>query len=477
MTSSTKLIATAKGADHQQLMKRVTWVVALAVLLNPLNSSMISVALLEIGADFGIGIATVTWLVSSFYLAATVGQPLMGKLADLFGPRRVFSIGMVIVIVSSLLSVSATSFGWLLVLRVVQAFGSTCAFPAGLSILRSVTRVADDREEKSSASSLGLISITSNVMAAFGPTIGGLLVTYSEWQSIFWINIPVAALVLILVFKWVPADGKAQPSEERKSVLHLIDLPGIILFSGMFVSLVLFLISLGKGTQWWLLIIVPIAATLLIVRELRTDKPFLDVRMLASNIRLTSVYVQYAALNMVFYSLYFGLPLWLGQVRGYDPQMAGLLMLPFAGIGVLTTPLAIRMIGRSNYRQPIIVGSSVLVIGTLLLLLLGPETPVAIILLVTAIIGISNGMNNMGLSSALYSNTNPENTGVASGLFQTFRSVGSIFSTSLLGLIFGGSVTTSGLHIIAIVAAVISAGLLAVACVPLGLLKQASGRN
>ncbi|MBW7460785.1 MFS transporter, partial [Paenibacillus sepulcri] len=115
-------------------------------------------------------------------------------------------------------------------------------------------------------------------------------------------------------------------------------------------------------------------------------------------------------------------------------------------------------------RQPVIIGSIVLVAGTLLLLVLGPHTSVPIILLVAAVIGISNGMNNMGLSTALYSHTKPEETGVASGLFQTFRSVGSIFSTSLLGLIFGGSVTTSGLHIIAVVTAVISACLLAVGC-------------
>lgn len=464
MTSAAGTMAAPIGSDHQRVMKQVTWVVALGVLLNPLNSSMISVALLNIGSSFGVGITTVTWLISSFYLAATVGQLLMGKLADLFGPRRVFSTGMALVIISSLLSAWAPSFGWLLVLRILQAFGSTCAFPAGLSIIRSVSRAADRDDGKSSTAALGLISITANVMAAFGPTLGGLLVAHAGWQSIFWINVPVAVLVLILVFRWIPADKRKQPSEEQKGVLHMIDLPGIVLFSGMFASLMFFLVTLGKGTQWWLLIIVPVAGALLILRELRTDKPFLDVRMLASNIRLTSVFAQYAGLNIVFYSLFFGLPLWLGQVRGYDPQTAGLLMLPFAGIGVLTTPLAVRMIRRSSYRQPVIIGSIVLVAGTLLLLVLGPHTSVPIILLVAAVIGISNGMNNMGLSTALYSQTKPAETGVASGLFQTFRSVGSIFSTSLLGLIFGGSVTTSGLHIIAVVTAVISACLLAVGC-------------
>ncbi|MBW7457912.1 MFS transporter, partial [Paenibacillus sepulcri] len=336
MTSAASTMAAPIGSDHQRVMKRVTWVVSLGVLLNPLNSSMISVALLNIGSSFGVGITTVTWLISSFYLAATVGQPLMGKLADLFGPRRVFSTGMALVIISSLLSAWAPSFGWLLALRILQAFGSTCAFPAGLSIIRSVSRTADRDDGKSSTAALGLISITANVMAAFGPTLGGLLVAHAGWQSIFWINVPVAVLVLILVFKWIPADMRKQSPEEQKGVLHMIDLPGIVLFSGMFASLMFFLVTLGKGTQWWLLIIVPVAGVLLILRELRTDKPFLDVRMLASNIRLTSVFAQYAGLNIVFYSLFFGLPLWLGQVRGYDPQTAGLLMLPFAGIGVLT---------------------------------------------------------------------------------------------------------------------------------------------
>jgi predicted MFS family arabinose efflux permease len=136
-------------------------------------------------------------------------------------------------------------------------------------------------------------------------------------------------------------------------------------------------------------------------------------------------------------------------------------MLPFAGFGVLITPIAVRMIQRFHYRPVIIIGNSMLVMGTLLLLILGPKTPVLIILIVASIPGIPNGMNNLGLSTALYSHAKPEETGVASGLFQTCRSIGSVLSASLLGLIFGGSVTTSGLHTIAIMVAVISTGLLA----------------
>lgn len=296
-------------------------------------------------------------------------------------------------------------------------------------------------------------------MAAFGPTLGGLLVTYINWKAIFWINIPIAVIVLLLTWLWIP--DKKNQTIKRKEILKIVDLPGILLFSSMIISLTLFLSYLKNGFQLWLLILFVISAIILVLRELKTDKPFVDVRMLASNIRLVSVFAQFAGLNIVFYALFFGLPMWLEQVKGYDPQIAGFIMLPFAGFGVLITPIAVRMIQRFHYRPVIIIGNSMLVMGTLLLLILGPKTPVLIILIVASIPGIPNGMNNLGLSTALYSHAKPEETGVASGLFQTCRSIGSVLSASLLGLIFGGSVTTSGLHTIAIMVAVISTGLLA----------------
>ncbi len=425
---------------------------------------MIAVALLRIGSGFEISISTVTWLISTYFLAAAIGQPLMGRLADLFGPRRIFVIGLALVGISSLLSPWVPSFGWLLALRVVQALGASAAYPAGLSIIRSMDQTLNDGQVKASASALGIISICSNVTAALGPVLGGFLVAMAGWQAIFWVNVPIVLMALIIALKWLPADqlNSSEDNRKGKGMLHLIDLPGIVLFSGLLTSLMFFLLSLSDSPQWGWLIAVPIVGALLIYRELHTDKPFINVRMLASNRRMVSVFAQFACLNIVFYSLFFSLPMWLEQVRGYEPQYSGLLMLPFAGIGILTTPLAVRIIKKSGHRQSIVIGNIVLVLGTLLLLLLEPGSPVAFILIVAAVIGIPNGFNNMGLQTALYSNTKPEHTGAAFGLFQTFRSLGSILSTSLLGLVFSGTVTTAGLHTIALIAAVISVALLAV---------------
>jgi MFS family permease len=159
MTSSTDTIRAANRDHPDQLIRRVTKVVALGVLLNPLNSSMISVALFDIKSSFGIQIATVTWLITCFYLAATAGQPLMGKLADLFGARLIFSIGVGLVIISSILSIWAPSFGWLLFFRALQALGTTSAYPAGLVMIRSLSK--ETEKSNHSTSSLGMISITS----------------------------------------------------------------------------------------------------------------------------------------------------------------------------------------------------------------------------------------------------------------------------------------------------------------------------
>lgn len=462
MTTYTSKVKTADVQASKRMLNKISWVVALGVVLNPLNSSMIAVALLDIGSSFNISVSMVTWLITGFYLAAAVGQPLMGKLADLLGPKRVFISGMVLVIISSLLSIWPPSFGALLFYRVIQAFGSIVAFPAGLTIIRSVSSsIQQGNTSSSSASALGVISIAANVMAAFGPTIGGVLVANSGWEAIFWINIPIAVIVLALSLFWLPRDQIKLADMSKKEIVHKLDIPGIGLFSMMLISFMLFLVTLSESPHWWLLAVSPLAGFLLVYRELRTKTPFLDVRMLASNVKLNSVFAKFTGLNLVFYSLFFSLPLWLGEVLKLDPQTAGLMMLPFAGMGVITTPIAVQVIRKYNYRVTLIIGSSVLVLGTLLLLLLDENTPLIVIVLIMAVIGIPNGFNNMGLQTALYRYSSPEETGTASGLYQTFRSIGSLLSTSLLGLIYGGVVTTEGLHLIAIVTVVISVILLA----------------
>lgn len=171
---------------------------------------------------------------------------------------------------------------------------------------------------------------------------------------------------------------------------------------------------------------------------------------------LMGVYAQFAGINILFYAVFFVMPLWLEQVRGFASGLAGLLLLPISGIGVLATPVAARLISRSGSRPALIIGALLLVVGSLLLLILNATTPVIVILAVGGVLGIPNGFNNLGLQADLYEYASAQYRGAASGQFQTFRYVGAILATSLLGT----TITNDRLHIIAVILVVISVLLL-----------------
>jgi len=257
-------------------------------------------------------------------------------------------------------------------------------------------------------------------------------------------------------------------------VLRRVDLPGIALFSGMLASLLAFLLSLSGSPRWALLPVVLIAAVLLVCRERGVAEPFLNVRMLAANRPLLGVYAQFAGVNIVFYAIFFSLPLWLERVRGFESSLAGLLLLPVAGVGILATPVAARLINRCGPGPALITGAGLLTVGSLVLLVCNATTPVSVLLAVGVVLGIPNGFNNLGLQAALYEQAPAQHMGAAGGQFQTFRYVGAILSTSLLGLAFGTTVTSHGLHSIAYVLTCLS-GLLLVASVTTRQRRRVSG--
>ncbi|WP_207124668.1 MFS transporter [Actinocatenispora comari] len=436
--------------------RRYVAVIALGTLLNPLNSSMIAVALVSLQHAFGVGFGTASWLVSGFYLAACVGQPLMGRLADRFGPRRVYCVGLAVVCAASALAPFAPGFGLVLACRVLQAIGTSAAFPAGLALIRRAAGTG-----RPPAGALGTIAVANSASAGFGPVLGGFLVAFAGWQGIFLVNVPLTLVTLILAFRVLPPDEPAGAA--RTGLVRLIDPLGILLFSGTLVGLLGFLLALPHHPLWILLPLVAVCAAGMIWWELRAPTPFLDVRGFARSPALTGVLGQQAAIQLVFYGVFYGLPMWLEESRHYSTEQAGLLMLPIAALGVVVTPVAARLVGRFGPRLPLLLGSIGLLAGSLLVFTLHDATPAIGILGVAAVLGLPNGLNNMGLQAALYSAAPPDGTGMAAGLFQTARYVGAILSTALIGLVLEPP-SASGLHRIAVVMSVFAA-LLVVAAI------------
>jgi MFS family permease len=425
--------------------------IALGTILNPLNSSMVAVALVAIHSDFHIDIGTSTWMVSAFYLTGAVGQPLMGRLADLLGARRVFLTGVSVAAVVCALAPLSPTFGWLVAARAVQALATSTAFPSGLGLIRAASG------QRVPASSLAVLTVAASTSAALGPTIGGLLLAVAGWQGIFLVNVPITLAAIGLGLRWLPAPP---PADTTAAGLSSLDLPGVLLFAATLTPVLGALLSAGSTRAWILIAVVPVAAALLAIRELRHPAPFFDLRLLGRNPAMIGVFVQFAAVTFVFYSFFFGLPIWLEQVGGYDARAAGLLVLPLTGIAVVVTPIASRLIGRVGPRAPLVVGSAFMLAGTLLLLPLGRGAPIPLFLAVMFVLGVPNAFNNLGLQAALYAVTPPERISWAAGQFQTFRYVGATMAAAVLGSVFKTGATTSGLHGIAAVLAVVAAVLL-----------------
>ncbi len=231
--------------------------VASATLLNPLNSSMISVALPSLGDEFGLSFAGVTWLVSIFYLTSAVAQPVVGRLGDVYGKRRVFFCGLALVAASSLLAPFSPGFSWLVLARAAQAIGSSVFFPVGTGLIREL--VTERR-----ASALGVLAVFASISAAMGPSLGGLLVHGGGWRLLFFTNLPFLAVSAVLATIVLPRDPAGRMATGRHP---LLDLPGILIFAAALTSTLIFLLSLSGEANFYAALAAPVAWWLFYLRS------------------------------------------------------------------------------------------------------------------------------------------------------------------------------------------------------------------
>lgn len=412
--------------------------IGLGTLLNPLNSSMISVALTRLQHEFALTFADASWLISIFYLASAAGQPVMGKLSDMFGPKRMFIAGLILVATASLLAPFSPNFLSLLGCRALQAIGSSTLFPSGMSMVR--THITEGQGK-----ALAVLSIFASTSAAFGPSIGGFLIASWDWQSIFFINFPFIILSFVLAIFILPNTGQGKFEIKR------IDFMGIGLFITAIVGLILFLLSLDQNIRWWALLLFLAAGISFYFYEVKLTEPFIDMKGLTKNHNVSLIYLQFMSINLIYYCYFFGFPTFLQQVRNYSEQHTGLIMLALAGFGVIVSPLAGRIIDKYGSKLPMVIGAALLLVGTGLLLTYHESSPLLWLLIIMAVLGMSNGFNNIAMQTALYEHVKPEETGSASGLFQTSRYLGSILSSSLLGLTFNRHLDDQHLHLVAII--------------------------
>ncbi len=402
---------------------------SLGASLNPLNSSMIAVALVLLRSDFGLSVAAVTWVVTAFYLASAAGQPVMGRLADRFGPRRMFMLGMGLVAITCAVAPLAPNFALLCVARAVMAVGTATAYPSAVIMVGAIAHRARVEPTKP----LGRLQMANTSAAAVGPVVGGVLVSLVGWEALFLVNVPLAVAALLLVRNAAPADPVREPSR-LSALLRESDIPGILSFVGALLLVMMAALDVAPGYRWLMLGAGTLMAVLFAWRELRFSHPFLDLRLLGRNRPLLLMYLGFAVFSSVYYFVFFGLPQLLEEAGGYDPGLVGLLMLPLATMSVLATPLAVRGIVRYGVRPILLTGVGLLTLAAALMWLLTGTLSIPLVIALTALMGIPYGMVGIASNQGMFASVRPEERGVAAGIYQTCRYVGAITATVMIGV-------------------------------------------
>ncbi|MFC0215713.1 MFS transporter [Paenibacillus chartarius] len=434
--------------------------VGLGVLLNPLNSSMVAVAIPRLRHVFQLDFTVVSWVIVTFYLASAAAQPIMGKASDVFGRKNIFLTGLVIAFVASLAAPLSPSFGWLIVFRIVQSIGTSMMVAVGLAIVRV-------HIEEKQAAALSVLSSFQSGAAALGPFVGGLLLHWWDWPAIFFVNIPFTVASFIFAWRTIPDDEPPRSSSRKTSLrswLDVMDAPGVLLFTAGLIALLLGLLSAkASGHVSFIHIfagLIGLALLAVFVRhEFRTASPFIPLRTFAKYPEITWVNIEFMIVNVLFYAIFFGLPSYLQEVRHIAEFHTGILMLALGLCSLAAAPLAGRWIDRAGPGPALFVSAILMTFGSVWIVTLNPASPVISVCVALAAFGISNGVNSVGLQAALLRSSPKEIIGVASGLFSTSRNVGAILSSLLISIVIGDVFNFAGFRLLGIILTVISVSL------------------
>ncbi|SDT30955.1 Predicted arabinose efflux permease, MFS family [Microlunatus soli] len=406
----------------------------LGAMLNPINSSIIAVSLIPIGMAFGAPPAETTWLVSALYLATAVGQPLFGKLVDAFGPRPLYLIGSAMVGVAGVMGMFAPSLGVLIAARVLLGFGTCAGYPASMHLIRRENRRTG---QDSPQVVLTLLALSSQTVMAIGPTLGGLLMALGGWRATFAINVPLAVACLVIGSRRLP---RREASATRPAV-H-IDVVGILAFAAVVVPLMIFLIDI-RPDRWYLPVIAGLAAVGFGIRELRAAEPFIDLRVLAGNPPLVLTYLRALLTATVSYGLLYGFTQWLEDGRQLAPTPAGLALLPLSGMAIVISLITGR---RQAVRAKLMVGAIAQLIACAVMIMLGGGTPYWLLLVVTAVAGVSQGLTGLANQNAVYYQADPRRIASSAGLMRTFVYLGSMVASAAQGAFLKPRADSASMH-------------------------------
>ena len=427
----------APVALHGRRLWLVLTALLAGMLLAALDQTIVATALPTIVGDLG-GASHLSWIVTAYLLASTASTPLWGKLGDMYGRKRFFQAAIVIFLLGSALSGLSNSIGELIAFRAVQGIGGGGLMIGAQTIVGDVVAPANRGRYQ------GLFGAVFGVTSVLGPLIGGLIVDHASWRWVFYINLPVAVVALGLTGAFLP--------EMQHRVAHVIDYLGAALLALATTSLVL-MTSLGGTTYAWgsaPIVILGVAGVLLLglfaVAERHAVEPVLPLRLFSNRVFSVSGTLGFVVGFAMFGAITF-LPLYLQVVKGVNPTISGLRLLPLM-VGLLLTSISSgQLISRwGHYKIFPIVGTALMTIGLLLLSRLGPRTGGVITSLYMFVFGMGLGSVMQVLVIAVQNAVDYEDLGSATSGVTYFRSIGGSFGTAVFGSVFSNRLSANIAH-------------------------------
>ncbi|WP_405166937.1 MFS transporter [Nocardia sp. NBC_01499] len=430
----TGAVAVAEKAPEPMSRAKINIVFAtivLGMLLAALDQTIVSTALPTIVADLGEA-GHMAWVVTAYLLAEAVATALAGKLGDLFGRKLIFQLSALIFIVGSMIAGLANGMTLLIAARAIQGFGG------GGLMVTAMALIADTIPLRQRGKYQGALGAVFGVTTVIGPTLGGLFTDHASWRWCFYVNVPIAILMIVMSARTIP--------RVRAVIKPVIDYAGIGLVAVAVSTLILGLEWGGQEYPWGSSMILGLFAASIVlfaafvVIELRAEEPMLPMGLFRSRVftvcSILSFICGFAMLGSITY-----LPAYLQYVDGVSATMSGVRSLPLV-VGLLVTSiLSGQVVGKTgHYRYFPIVGTLVMALGLYLMSTMGRDTGFWEESLYMMVLGLGIGLTMQVLTIVVQNTVPYAQLGTATSGVTFFRTLGSTFGTAIFGTLYSNEI-------------------------------------
>jgi EmrB/QacA subfamily drug resistance transporter len=427
----------AAGVENPYMSHREILVVLFGImagmLLAALDQSIVGTALPTIVSDLG-GLGQLSWVVTAYLLTSTASTPLWGKISDLYGRRPIFQSAIIIFLVGSLFAGFSANMEELIGFRAIQGLGAGGLMALAFAIIGDVIPPRERGRYQ------GYFGAVFGVSSVAGPLLGGWLTDGPGWHWIFWLNIPIGLVALVIT-----SYALKMPRIHQKAT---VDWAGAALIVGSVSSLLLYLSWRGKTYGWtegWalaLLISGLALAVIFVIVENRVSEPIIPMRLFKNRtFSVGNVFGFIMGFGMFGGIIY--LPVYLQVVKGWTPTQSGLAMLPMV-VGIFSTSISSGRLMSKNGRYRIypILGGAIMTIAMALMSTFAIDTPFWTIAMFEFLLGAGLGFSMQTITVAVQNAIDRRDMGVATSAVTFFRSMGGAFGVA----IFGAVLTTRLTH-------------------------------